>query len=73
MMTLEDIKQAIRGLTVEQRKQLIAFAVDSLTEREDESELHSILESEGIAAHQADDEDPQEYVNRLRDEWDDRP
>jgi hypothetical protein len=32
----------------------------------------SILEFEGIAAHLADDEDPQEHLRRLRDEWDDR-
>lgn len=73
MMTLEDIKQGVRALTIEQRKQLIAFVVDSLTEREGEEALHSILEFEGIAARQADDEDPQDYVNRLRSEWDDRP
>jgi hypothetical protein len=73
MMTLEDIKQGVRTLSIEQRKQLIAFVVDSLTERDGEEKLHSILEFEGIAAHQADDEDPQAYVDRLRSEWDDRP
>jgi hypothetical protein len=55
------------------RKQLIAFVVDSLTERDDKEKLHNILEFEGVAAHQADDEDPQAYVDRLRSEWDDRP
>jgi hypothetical protein len=73
MMTLEDIKQRVRILSIEQRKQLIAFVVDSLTERDDEKKLHNILEFEGVAAHQADDEDPQAYVDRLRSEWDDRP
>jgi hypothetical protein len=73
MMTLDDIKQNVRALSVEQRKQLIAFIVDSLTEGEGDYKSHSILEFEGIAAHLADDEDPQAYVNRLRSEWDDRP
>jgi hypothetical protein len=73
MMTLEDIKQRVRILSIEQRKQLIAFVVDSLTERDDKEKLHNILEFEGVAAHQADDEDPQAYVDRLRSEWDDRP
>jgi hypothetical protein len=48
--------------------------VDSLAEEPvEEDKTHSILEFEGIAAHLADDEDPQHYVNRLRGEWDDRP
>jgi hypothetical protein len=34
--------------------------------------MHDILEFDGIAAHLADDEDPQAYVNRIRDEWDTR-
>ncbi len=72
-MTLEDIKHEVRALTVEQRKQLIAFIVDSLTEAEGEEKPHNILDFEGIAAHQADGEDPQDYVDRLRSEWDDRP
>ncbi len=72
MMTLEDIKHEVRALTVEQRKQLIVYLVDLLTEHQDEEPPHSILEFEGIAAHLADHEDPQDYVNRLRNEWDDR-
>jgi hypothetical protein len=70
-MTLEEIKRGVQALTLEQRKQLI---VDSLAEEPtDEEKTHSILEFEGIAAHLADSEDPQHYVNRLRREWDDRP
>jgi hypothetical protein len=73
MITLEDIKHEVRALTVEQRKQLIAYIVDSLTEHESNEKTRSILEFEGIAAHLANGEDPQDYVNRLRSEWDDRP
>jgi hypothetical protein len=73
-MTLEEIKHGVHTLTLEQRKQLIAFIVDSLAEEPTDAEkTHSILEFEGIAAHLADSEDPQQYVNRLRSEWDDRP
>lgn len=72
-MTLEDIKHQVHALTVEQRKQLIAYIIDSLTEYESNEKTHSILEFEGIAAHLADDDDPQDYVNRLRSEWDDLP
>lgn len=72
-MTLEDIKHQVHALTVEQRKQLIAYIIDSPTEYESNEKTHSILEFEGIAAHLADDDDPQDYVNRLRSEWDDLP
>jgi hypothetical protein len=72
-MTLEDIKREVRSLSVNQRKQLIAFLVDSLTESDSDDKTHSIFEFEGIAAHLADHEDPQQHVDRLRAEWDDRP
>ena len=73
MMTLEDIQHEVRSLTIEQRKQIIAYLVDSLTEPKSSGKNRSILEFEGIAAHLANDEDPQDYVNRLRSEWDHRP
>lgn len=31
---------------------------------------YSLLDFRGVAKHIADDEDPQDYINRLRDEWD---
>jgi hypothetical protein len=72
-MTLEMIKEEIRTLSIEQRKQLIAYIVDSLTNSESEK-THSILEFEGVGAHLRDDTlDAQEYVNQLRREWDHRP
>jgi hypothetical protein len=76
MMTLEDIKQGVRDLSVEQHKQLIAYIVDLLAERkEGEPELkkRSILEFEGLGAEIWQGIDAQEYLNELRDEWDERP
>ena len=71
MLNLRQIAAEIHSLTVEERKQLITLIVDSLTEPADEE--HSILELEGLGAEIWDGVDAQEYVNRLRSEWDDRP
>lgn len=65
----------MRSLSVEQRKQLIAFIVDSLTEGEDiqpHPEKRSILELSGLGAEVWEDIDPQEYIDQLRSEWDHR-
>ncbi|HVU13118.1 MAG TPA: hypothetical protein VHD90_17690 [Phototrophicaceae bacterium] len=72
-MTYETIIQTIRELPVEQRKRIVLDILDSLTEGEPIKQ-HDILEFEGVGAHLRDDSiDAQEYVNRLRREWDDRP
>ena len=69
-MTIADIIQQVKSLSRNERKMLVKQLIDLLDEPEAKS--HSILEFEGIAAHLADDEDPQEYVNRMRDEWGNR-
>jgi len=69
-MTLDDMIHEIPSLSIEQRKALIMAIVETLAEPA--RKKRSILEFEGIAAHLADDEDPQDYVNRIRSEWDDR-
>jgi len=73
MMTYEQIVQAVPMLSVEERKRLISTIVDSLAELSPPPKKRSILEFEGIAARLADDEDPQDHVRHLRDEWDKRP
>ncbi len=60
-MTAAEIVQQARELI----KQLVDNVIEPATDKP-----HNILEFEGIAAHLADDEDPQDYVNRLRNEWD---
>lgn len=73
-MLVKEIIQEFRALSIEERKNLLKLLVDSLTDpQETPTRTHSILEYEGVAAHLADDEDPQNAINRLRDEWDDRP
>ena len=72
MLSLTQIADEIRSLTVEERKQLITLIVDSLTEPQP-GEEHSILELEGLGAEIWQGIDAQEYVNRLRSEWGSRP
>jgi hypothetical protein len=73
MMTFEDIVREVRALTVEERKQLITFIVDSLTVPEEPKTTRSILELQGLGADLWKNEDAQAYVNRLRGEWNNRP
>ena len=69
MMTFEQLSVEVRHLSVEERKRLIAVIVDTFTEPESR---HSVLEFEGVGESLRDDVDAQDYVNRLRDEWDER-
>lgn len=71
-MTVAEIMEQAKSLSREERKTLVKLLVDTLDMPEPEKK-HSILEFEGIAAHLADDEDPQDYLRRIRSEWDDRP
>jgi hypothetical protein len=69
-MTFATLVEEIRALPREQRKTLITLIVDSLTEPESSSsEKPSLLDFRGVAAHLRD-MDAQEYINQLRDEWD---
>ena len=71
-MTLEQIASEVRRLSVEQRKQLIAVIVETLIE-DKPARTQSILEFEGVGERLRTGEDAQEYVNRLRSDWDERP
>lgn len=71
-MTFEDIVQEIPKLSFQQRKELITLLVDSLAPISTEAKTHSIFEFEGVGA-KLRDMDAQEYVNKLREEWDHRP
>lgn len=71
-MTIQEMIQEARTLSVEERKELIKALVDIVNEPEQalKPKKRNIMEFAGIAAHLADDEDPQDYVRRLRNEWD---
>jgi hypothetical protein len=71
-MTLGEILEHAKSLSLSERKELVKILVDTLDTPTSEPQ-HSILEFEGIAAHLADEEDPQAYINRIRSEWDKHP
>ncbi len=70
-MTLAEIVAQARTLNLQERKELVKLLVDTLDSPP--QKRRSILEFGGIAAELAGDEDPQDYVRRIRGEWDDRP
>lgn len=71
-MTIIEILEQVRTLSRDERRELTKALVDMLTEPDDAliTPKRSILEFEGVAAHLADDEDPQAYLRRMRAEWD---
>ena len=63
--------QEIPTLTVEERKTLMLALVDSFVEPATPKQ-HSIRELEGLGAEIWQGIDAQEYVNKLRSEWNNR-
>lgn len=69
-MTINEIWEQVKVLSPKERDELVRRLLSLPTGTPASGQMNDILEFEGIAAHLADDEDPQVYVNRLRDEWD---
>ena len=75
-MTIQEMIQEARTLSVEERKQLIKAltAMDIVDEPQTETpKKRNIMEFLGLGAEIWDGIDAQEYVNELRREWDHRP
>lgn len=68
-MTLNEIITEVKSLSIEERQQLMHVIVDSFTPTE--TNTKSLRDFRGVAEHMRD-MDAQEYVNQLRDEWDER-
>jgi hypothetical protein len=72
-MTVTQVLEQARELSLEERKELARALVDLLTEvplpRE---KRHRLREFRGVGAHLYDGTDAQEYVNQMRSGWDDR-
>ena len=71
-MSIEMLMEEIRTMSVAERKKLISAIVDTLTDvtSEPTPKKRSILEFEGVGAEMWQGVEAQEYVNKLRDEWD---
>jgi hypothetical protein len=63
----------IRPLSAEDRKRLLALLTRDLRASPDEQKTRSLMELEGVGAELWEGVDAQEYVNKLREEWDHRP
>ena len=72
-MTVNDILEQVNTLSPQERKELIRRLLSMQDDTVLANRAHDILDFEGIAAHLADDEDPQAYVRRMRNEWNKRP
>ncbi len=79
-MSFQEILEQVKEMPQEEQETLYQVLENLLREKKkkrDHSDAHihteklySLLDFRGIARHLADDEDPQDYINRLRDEWD---
>ena len=75
-LTIEELyRQQIRPRSPEERLRLLELVAHDLAEegQGDRPRKRSLLELEGIGEHNPIGMDAQEYVNKLRDEWDHRP
>lgn len=71
-MTLQEMIAKVPELSIDERKQLMHTLIDSIAET-NTPKKHSILEFAGIAEELYDGTDAQDYVNKIREEWDERP
>ncbi len=73
-MTIQEMIQEARALSVEERKQLIKALVDIVNEPASQApKKRNLLELAGLGAEIWEGIDAQDYVNQLRSEWDHRP
>jgi hypothetical protein len=75
-MTVADILEQAKSLSIHERKALVKLLIDTLnapTPDASAPKKHSILELAGLGEEIWRGIDAQEYVNQLRSEWDHRP
>ena len=77
-MTFENVLQEVQKWSLDERKRLISAVVDTLIipldplSVEDSAE-YTLLDLEGLGKEIWEGIDAQEYVDKLRDEWNHRP
>ena len=72
-MSLPELIQEARALSLEERKQLMKALVDMWTEPEAaQSQKRSLRELRGLGKEIWAGIDAQEYIDQQRDEWDNR-
>lgn len=71
-MTLQELLQEARTLSIDERKQLIKLLVDTVTEPAETHKQHSLRELRGLGKEVWTGIDAQKYIDQQRDEWDSR-
>jgi hypothetical protein len=73
-MTIAEILQQAKTLSVQERKELVKLLIDSLDGPEAVScQQRRLSELRGLGKEIWKGIDAQEYVNQLRSQWDERP
>ena len=73
-MTVLEVLEQAKALSMAERKELTKLLIDSLDTPEEELQRQRhITELRGLGKDVWADIDPQAYVNQLRDEWEQRP
>jgi hypothetical protein len=73
-MTIAEILQQAKALSVQERKELVKSLVDSLDVPEAVlRQQRHLSELRGLGKEIWEGIDAQKYVNQLRSEWDERP
>ena len=73
-MTIAEILQQAKTLSVQERKELVKLLIDSLDVSEEvPCQPRRLSELRGLGKEIWEGIDAQEYVNQLRSEWDERP
>jgi hypothetical protein len=70
-MVVNEILEEIRTLSLEERKQIMKFMVDMLSETpQPPPQRHSLRELRGLGKEIWEGIDAQDYIDQQRNEWD---
>jgi hypothetical protein len=73
IMTVADILEQAKSLSLQERKLLVKMLVDTLDIADASPRQRRLSELRGLGKEIWNGIDAQEYVNQLRNEWDERP
>ena len=71
-MTMLEILEQAKGLTIHERKTLVKLLIDTLDAPDPTPQKRRLSELRGLGKEIWQSTDAQEYVNQLRSEWDQR-
>lgn len=70
-MSIEEIIEQVKHLPRQEQRSLMKLLMDVVIPTDlTQEKPFSVLDFKGIAQHLADNVDPQDFIDNLRDEWD---